>query len=229
MGQPRPSYGLTSYCWCPRWDSNPHWTGFESVSSASWDTRALGEGFGPYLKAASHHRGSAWSTVHTAPEFAGRRCSRHNIGHGRPHDQHRRRSGASCPDRRRRSPHPTGPGRNAARGGLRNRRRSRRRPGSRRTGRTPQAGPGDHGCEDAAPRRNRRCVGDSQQTHRADRGADRVQPARPGRTRPRRRCDGLPGEALHHQRLDPGHRVGRQPLQRDHRAGARSGDVVRPA
>ena len=25
---------------CPRWDSNPHWTGFESVSSASWDTRA---------------------------------------------------------------------------------------------------------------------------------------------------------------------------------------------
>jgi hypothetical protein len=26
---------------CPRWDSNPHWTGFESVSSASWDTRAL--------------------------------------------------------------------------------------------------------------------------------------------------------------------------------------------
>jgi hypothetical protein len=27
---------------CPRWDSNPHWTGFESVSSASWDTRAFG-------------------------------------------------------------------------------------------------------------------------------------------------------------------------------------------
>lgn len=30
--------------WCPRWDSNPHWTGFESVSSASWDTRALHSG-----------------------------------------------------------------------------------------------------------------------------------------------------------------------------------------
>src|SRR3954447_5684393 len=25
---------------CPRWDSNPHWTGFESVSSTSWDTGA---------------------------------------------------------------------------------------------------------------------------------------------------------------------------------------------
>ena len=26
---------------CPRWDSNPHWTGFESVASANWATGAL--------------------------------------------------------------------------------------------------------------------------------------------------------------------------------------------
>ena len=32
---------LPAFSRCPRWDSNPHWTGFESVSSASWDTRAF--------------------------------------------------------------------------------------------------------------------------------------------------------------------------------------------
>ena len=27
---------------CPGWDSNPHWTVFETASSAGWDTGATG-------------------------------------------------------------------------------------------------------------------------------------------------------------------------------------------
>ena len=57
---------------CPRWDSNPHWTGFESVSSASWDTRAW-----PFSVdlAAFHHRG--------CPAVADRAFDRHNVSHDR--------------------------------------------------------------------------------------------------------------------------------------------------
>jgi solute:Na+ symporter, SSS family len=40
--------------WCPRWDSNPHCLGFESSSSASWDTRAW---FFSSASRPSHHRG----------------------------------------------------------------------------------------------------------------------------------------------------------------------------
>ena len=29
---------------CPGWDSNPHWTVFETASSAGWDTGARGKG-----------------------------------------------------------------------------------------------------------------------------------------------------------------------------------------
>ncbi len=29
---------------CPGWDSNPHWTVFETASSTGWDTGARGKG-----------------------------------------------------------------------------------------------------------------------------------------------------------------------------------------
>ena len=30
---------------CPGWDSNPHWTVFETASSAGWDTGAPTQGY----------------------------------------------------------------------------------------------------------------------------------------------------------------------------------------
>ena len=67
---------------CPRWDSNPHCLGFESSSSASWDTRAH--------VAASHHRGS--------PEVADSARDRHNGIHDRLNDW--RCQAAPCSRRR---------------------------------------------------------------------------------------------------------------------------------
>lgn len=40
QGRSAPGYGCRTPRWCPRWDSNPHWTDFESAASADWATRA---------------------------------------------------------------------------------------------------------------------------------------------------------------------------------------------
>ena len=66
-------YGrLPAGSWCPRWDSNSHCTGFESVSSASWDTRAR-------VRAASHHRGCVGLVRRHNPAVADRPPPRHNV------------------------------------------------------------------------------------------------------------------------------------------------------
>ena len=77
--------------------------------------------------------------------------------------------------------------------------------------------------QDAGPRRPVGRPGDRRRApgRRAD--PHRLQPARPHRAGPRRRCAGLPGEAVPAQRADPRHRGRPRPLHRRCKALARPG------
>ena len=111
------------------WDSNPHWTVFETASLCRWDTGATG----------AQPTGSA--------------CGRTAPGYPDPVTH----PGASPRrDRGGRGADPHGPRRDARRGGVRRRGTGRRRRPGDRAGRGAPARPGHPRREDAGPRRHRR-------------------------------------------------------------------------
>src|SRR5580700_5158468 len=128
----------------------------------------------------------------------------------------------ACRDRRGRSPDPSRPQGDARGRGLLGRGRSRRRGVRRRASDRAAPGSGHPGRQDADPGRHLRRRADRRGPARAGRHPHRLLPARARGTSPRRRRDGLPGQAVHQGRPGARGRDGGQPVHRDPRA--RPGD-----
>ena len=89
--------------------------------------------------------------------------------------------------------------------------------------------PGDPRREDAGARRHRGGRADRRPADRAGGDADGVLPARPRRAGPRRRRDGVPGQALLAVRPGAGHRDGGEPVRRARRPRVRGRRPLRAA
>ncbi|CAA9314201.1 MAG: Two-component transcriptional response regulator PdtaR, LuxR family, partial [uncultured Nocardioidaceae bacterium] len=116
--------------------------------------------------------------------------------------------------RRGRGAHQDGSRRDAVRGGVRRRRPSPGRRAGGLPGRGAPSGPGDPRRQDAAAGRDHGCRAHRRAAHRPGGHPHRVQPARPRGARPRRRCDGLPRQAVLQERPGARDRDGDEPVRR---------------